>query len=173
MNQIFRITVGQDTLQGRLPPIRVGKDYWCRFHIFGVGNAAGTSSPKIWIATGEDTYFWTGEWSSEIGCWVINISTAATATVASKTYALTAFGMDADQEFFIGQAPFVVFNTIASDGVDGGTAGVPSAASRLDAIEAWIDNFADLPMFDPESARDIEMREQVQTITNKLRGAIP
>lgn len=42
--------------------------------------------------------------------------------------------------------------------------------TRLAVVEDWMAGFASLGMFDPETAYDIELREQVQAITNKLRG---
>ena len=171
MNQIFRITVGQETIQGRLPSVRVGKDYCCRFHIYGVDYSETVLPPKIWVSTGTGTLFWTGVWSETVGAWVVDVNTDATATVGAKSYALTVFSPDAaDKEYLVGQAAFVVFTTIAGGGETGGTAG-ESVFVRLAALEAWMDNFADLPMFDPESAFDIDMRTQIQTITNRLRGA--
>lgn len=169
MNQIFRITVGQDTLQGRLPSVRVGKGYSCRFFIYGVAAVDGVAGPKIWIAKGAETYFWTGVWDSTIGAWIIDINPDATATVENKTYALTAYGETEQQEFFIGQAAFVVYATIITGGETGGTAGT-SVGERLDEMIAWKDAMTALPMFDPESAYDIDLRRQVQTLTNALRG---
>ena len=167
VNQIFRITVGQETLQGRLPSIRVGKGYWCRFQIYGAEHGEGISPPKVWITTSATTYYWTGVWSAAAGAWIVDVGTDATASVATEEYALSVFG--GSREFFVGQAPFVVYNTIASGGETGGTAGI-SLDERLIALESWMSSFKNLPMFDPETAFDIDMRTQMQTVTNKLRG---
>lgn len=171
MNQIFRITVGQDTLQGRLPAVRVGAGYCCRFHIYGVDYAAGVVPPKIWVSVGTDVLYWVGEWSETVGAWIVNVNTDATATAGVKSYALTVFAEAESDEFLVGQSAFVVFNTIASGetGATGGTAGV-SIAGRVAALEAWMGLFSDLPMYDPETATDFEGRTQIQTITNRLRN---
>lgn len=171
MNQIFRITVGQDTLQGRLPAVRVGKCFCCRFHIYGVDYSAQVTPPKIWVSVGTDTLFWTGVWDETRGLWVVDVNTDATATAGAKSYALTVFSAEsATNEYLVGQAPFVVFDTILTGctGTTGGTAGT-SIGARLDAIEAWLAGLAELPMFDPMTARESELRTQVQQITNKLR----
>lgn len=170
MNQIFRITVGQETLQGRLPSVRVGKGYCCRFHIYGVDYSETTIPPKIWVAAGTETLFWTGVWSDLVGAWVVDVNTDATLTAGIKSYALTVFSPDAvDKEFLVGQAAFVVFTSVAAGGETGGTAG-DSVSARLNAIEAWMDSFTELPMFDPEGAFDIDLRTQMQAVTNMLRG---
>lgn len=171
MNQIFRITVGQDTLQGRLPAVRVGAGYCCRFHIYGVDYASGVVPPKIWISVGTDVLYWVGTWSETVGAWVVTVNTDATAVAGVKSYALTVFAEAESNEYMVGQAAFVVFDTIASGetGATGGTAGI-SISARVAALETWMESFSDLPMFDPETAYDIEMRTQIQTITNRLRN---
>lgn len=170
MNQIFRITVGQDTLGGRLAPVRVGKGYWCRFLIYGTSHAEGIPSPKIWIETDTGTFFWTGLWDASAGAWVIDVSPAAADTVVAKTYALTVFSEIEDQEFFVGQAAFVVYDTIASGGETGGTAGV-SISLRLTEIETWMSSLKELADFDPETAEDFQLREHLQAVNAKLKGA--
>lgn len=171
MNQIFRITVGPETLQGRLPPVRVGKNYCCRFHIFGVAYTAETVPPKIWITTAGTTLFWSGTWNGTLGAWVVDVNTDASAAVGSEHYALTVYGEEATNEFMVGQGAFVVYPTIVTGGeTAGGTAG-ESLGSRLEAIEAWMASFETLPAFDPATAFDIDMREQIKTITEKLNGS--
>jgi hypothetical protein len=50
---------------------------------------------------------------------------------------------------------------------------VAALTMRVEALEAILTPGASLPMFDPESAFDIDMRNQVQAITNILRGTAP
>ena len=196
MRQIFRINVGPETISGRLPPVRVGKGYCSLFHISGVANTADVPPPKIWVTTADDTKFWLGVWNDQLGLWVVDVNSDASAAIGSFAYALTMFGADSNKEYIAGQGIFTVYSTIAAGGETGGTAGESvgvllgdltdrvaalelaqpggtgenSLESRLGAIETWLTGLAELPMFDPQTARDIEMREQVQAITNKLRG---
>ena len=174
MNQIFRITVGQETLQGRLPPVRVGKGYCSLFHIYGVAHRTDVPAPRIWITTEEETLYWIASWDSEIGAWVVDVSTEATVDAAVKEYALTVFGNTLTKEYLVGQGPFVVYNNIAggtgATGATGGTAGA-SLLSRIVAMEERFASLAEIPAFDPEQAFDIDLRTQVQVIGNKLRGS--
>lgn len=179
MNQIFRINVGAETIQGRLPAFRIGKGYCCRFQISGVEYVAEGVPPKIWITTGTGesatTLFWTGAWSSELGLWVVEVNTDASAVAGVFSYALTVFGAEADKEYIVGQGSFTVYTTIAAGGETGGTAGQSVAVTladheaRIAAIEAKFEAFAGLATFDP-AAFDTDMRNQVLAITNILRG---
>ena len=165
MNQVFRITVGPETIEGRLPARRVGLNYNCRFHVAGVP-ADAAAAPKIWITTSDGT----------LGVWVVDVNTDASQVAGSYLYALTLCDDSATEEYIAGQGAFTVYTTIASGGETGGTAGesvlalITALESRVETIEARLTEFAQLEMFDPLAARDIEMREQVQTITNLLRG---
>ena len=179
MNQIFRITVGPETVQGRLPPFRIGKGYCCRFHIAGVEHVENGKPPKIWITTGTGesarTLYWTAEWNDDEGLWVVEVNTDASAVAGVFSYALTVFGVAADKEYIIGQGAFTVYTTIASGGETGGTAGqslavtVADHEARIAAIEAKFAAFAGLATFDTQ-AFDIDMRNQVLAITNILKG---
>lgn len=172
MNQIFRITVGQDTLHGRLPAVRVAKGFCSRFHIYGLAHSEEAHGPKIWVTTADDTLYWTGAWSQALGVWVVEVNTDATQAAGSKNYALTVFDESGTNEYLAGQGSFTVFSSIADPetGMTGGTAG-QSLSARVTVLEAWMESFEDLPMFDPVSAYDIDLRNQMQTVTNKLRGA--
>lgn len=182
MNQIFRITVGVETLQGRLQAVRVGKGYSCIFHISGVAYAEGEAAPKIWIGSTEaDTLFWTGVWDSEKGVWVVAVNSDASATVATRSYALTMTGDDGTgegvREYIAGQGPFTVYSNIAGGGAEGGDEGeslgeqIVALNARLLILEQRFEDLATLGMFNGEQAFDHEMRAQVEAITNKLRGA--
>lgn len=175
MNQIFRITVGQDTLQGRLPAVRVGKGYSCIFHIHGVAYAEATPPPKIWIGTSEaTTLFWTAEWDSALGIWVVSVGSDAAATTEARTYALTMNGPDG--EYIAGQGPFAVYTHVAAGGATGGTAGCSLSAQilaldgRIAVLEDRLAALTGIPAFDPELADEMEMRNQVLAIGNILRG---
>ena len=181
MNQTFRINVGQETLQGRLTAVRVGKGFPCVFYISGVENVEDVAPPKIWVGATEATArFWSGIWSDLLGLWVVTVGTNATATVGSASYAMTMFGVvpgEAEaREYIVGQGPFTVYANIAGGGGETGETGqslgeqIIELAARLDAIEARFADLATLGMFDPENAFDIDMRNQVQAITTKLRG---
>jgi hypothetical protein len=71
----------------------------------------------------------------------------------------------------------VVYANIANGGASGeGEDGtsllmmIEALTERVEALEDVLTAGAELPMFDPESAFDIDMRNQVQAITNLLRG---
>ena len=174
MNQIFRITVGPETIEGRLPTLRVGQGYYSLFHIAGVSPTE--AAPKVWITTEGDTQYWTAEWDTERGVWVATVSNAVTQVVGSYAYAVTMGGADdTDPEYIAGQGVFVVYTNIAAGGIVGkdGTSivGMISALeARIAMIESVLEAGAELGMFDPEAAYDIDMRNQVQAITNILRG---
>lgn len=190
MNQIFRITVGQETILGRLPPVRVGQGYSSLFHISGV--AATCAAPKLWITTKTvsvdpeteeeiettDTRFWTAVWSTTLGLWVVSVGNLPTQNTGSYLYAVTMCGGGQDApEYIAGQGSFVVYSNIANGGASGEGEGgtsimemIEALTERVEALEAVLTAGAELPMFDPESAFDIDMRNQVQAITNLLRG---
>jgi len=176
MNQVFRITVGQETILGRLPAVRVGRGYCCRFHIYGVEYSEETPPPKIWITTADNTLFWTGTWDSQIGAWVVEIGGDAAATVGSAyNYALTVFGADLNKQYIVGQGLFAVYDSIASGGETGGTSGtslsdqIVDLQTRLTVVEEKLAAFVSLSSFDPETSNEEALREQVRTITDILR----
>jgi len=171
VNQVYRITVGQGTLLGRLPAVRVGVGFCCRFEVYGVSHATGTVPPKIWITTADDTLYWVGVWDTRLGAWIVEVNTDATEEVASRKYALTVFGTAEDKEYFVGESSFEVIATIAGTGATGGVSG-QSVSVRLTQIEDWIGAFADIGDFDPENATDFEMREHVKAIGDKLKEAL-
>lgn len=184
VNQIFRINVGPETLQGRLQAVRVGKGYSCVFHISGVAYVEGEAALKIWIGSTEaDTLFWTGEWDSAKGLWVVTVSQQATETVATRSYALTMTGDDGTgegvREYIAGQGPFTVYDNIAAGGGEGGEDGesfgeqLAALDARILVLEQRFEDLATLGMFDGQNAYDHEMRTQIETITNKLRGTTP
>ena len=181
MNQIFRINVGPETVQGRLPAVRVGLDFGCRFHIAGVAHVADVPAPKIWITRKESsTVYWTATWDETLGLWVATIGSDASAEVGTYVYALTMYAEDGVTEFIAGQGAFAVYPTIAyTDGSATGDNGtsvwdlITALEGRLEAIETRFTAFAELGMFDAEQAFDIDMRNQVAAITTLLRGTQP
>ena len=180
MNQVFRINVGPETVQGRLPAVRVGLGFGCRFHISGVDHVADVPAPKIWITRKEAaTLYWEAVWDETLGLWVATITADAAAYVGSSyVYALTMYGEDTGTEYIAGQGTFAVYSTVAYAGATGGTGGTGSSIydlisgidARLTAVEARFTALAGLGMFDAEQAFDIELRQQVEAITNALRG---
>ena len=177
MNQIFRITVGQETIFGRLPAIRVGKGYCCRFHIFGAAYSETTPPPKIWVTTADATLFWSGVWSETLGVWIVEVGSDAAATVGSSyNYALTVFGTEANKEYIVGQGSFTVYDTIAGAGETGGTAGtslseqILDLQTRLSVVEEKLGAFLAISSFNPETSNEEALREQVKAITDILRG---
>lgn len=180
MNQIFRITIGPETILGRLPSLRVGQGYCSLFHIAGATEDGTGISPKVWISKDGDTLFWTGEWDEDRGLWVVNVGSAISSEPGTYAYAITMANADGCQ-YIAGQGVFSVYSNIASGS---GTSGddepgtsimelVAALTMRVEALEAILTPGASLPMFDPESAFDIDMRNQVQAITNILRGTAP
>ena len=178
MNQIFHITVGQDTLQGRLPTFRVGKGYCSRFEIAGVAHIADVPAPKVWVTlASKETKFWTGVWSADLGLWIVEVNSEPSGTVGSLAYAVTMFGEVADKEYIAGQGTLTVYDSVASGSGETGGATGDSVGARLIALEGRVaaienkfDVFATLATFDPQTAFDIDLRSQVQIITNILRG---
>ena len=181
MNQVFRISVGPETVQGHLPAVRVGLGFGCRFSIAGVDRVDGVPAPKIWISRKEAaTVFWEAEWDETVGMWVATIGSDATAAVGSYVYALTMFGEDIGTEFIAGQGAFSVYSSIASPATDGtGETGgtgttvqmlITALDERVTALEDKFAALAAIGMFDPVNAFDHEMRQQVADITNALRG---
>jgi hypothetical protein len=179
MNQIFRITVGQETLSGRLPTLRVGLGYCSLFHISGVSPSG--AAPKVWVSVDEESPdYWEGIWDSERGVWVVEVGNSVTATAGTYAYAITMGGAEADDpEYIAGQGAFVVYTSITCGG---GTQGEPGTSwlgllqelsERVENIEAVLEAGAVIGMFDPETAFDIDLRTQVQSITNILRGYVP
>lgn len=187
MNQIFRITVGPETIHGRLPPCRVGRTYSSVFHIAGV--APDVAPPKIWITVKEQApeppaepaapqvLYWVGEWSAKLGLWEVKVNSDPTQVVGTTPYALTVGGGAGEPEYLIGQGTYVVYDNIAAGG--GGVGGEPgntlaNAINELsDRVVELERKFADmgmLPLFNPTTAFDMDMRNQVQAITNVLRG---
>ena len=80
MDQIFRINVGPETIQGRLPAVRVGKGFCSLFHITGVAYDDTVPVPKIWIGESENTaLFWEAVWDSSLGLWVVEVGGQAAA----------------------------------------------------------------------------------------------
>ena len=176
MRQIFRINVGPETLSGRLPPVRVGKGYCSLFHISGVTNTADVPPPKIWVTTADGTKFWLGVWNDQLGLWVVDVNSDASAAIGPYAYALTMFGADSNKEYIAGQGIFTVYSTIAAGGETGGTAGISYGSliaaldGRIAALEERFAGFVELGMFDPINAYDSDLRAQVQAITTMLRG---
>ena len=182
MNQVFRINVGPETVQGRLPAVRVGLGFGCRFHISGVDHVADVPAPKIWITRKEaETLYWEAEWNETFGVWVATIGSDATADVGTYVYALTMYGDDVNAEFIAGQGAFAVYDSIAYAGGGGGTGGTGGTGSsfgdrvialetKMTAVEARFAELAGLAMFDAAQAFDYELRQQIEAITNMLRG---
>ena len=186
MNQIFRITVGPETIQGRLPTCRVGRTYSSVFHIAGV--SPDVAPPKIWVSvttpspdagTPETTttLFWTGVWSAKLGLWVVEVNNDPTQNAGSVPYALTVGGGVDKPEYIIGQGVYVVYDNIAAGGgASGGQPGdtllsrITTLEDRVTEIELKLLAMTNLPLFDPIGAFDIDMRNQVHAITNILRG---
>ena len=185
MNQIFRITVGPETIHGRLPACRVGRCYSSLFHVAGV--SPDIEPPKVWInvvtpGVGDapdttEVLYWTGEWSNTLGLWVIGVNSDPTQKTGTVPYALTVGGGDGTPEYIIGQGTFTVYDNIAAGGgCSGGDPGeslaslVAALTERVEELEARWSAMMELPMFDPQAAFDIDMRNQVQAITNILRG---
>lgn len=139
MNQIFKITVGQDTIKGVLPSIRVGQGYCSLFHISGVDGGDTAEPPKIWVTIGEDSFFWTCQWIN--GLWQCIVNDDPTRKTGIKDYAITVGG-GADEsgktnpEFLVGQGKFVVYPNIA--GSSGGEGGEPgeSVSGRIDSLDS-------------------------------------
>lgn len=181
MNQIFRINVGPETVQGRLPAVRVGLDFCCRFHIAGVPHVADVPPPKIWITRKEaSTVYWEATWDETLGLWVATIGSDASANVGTYVYALTMYGENDGSEFIAGQGAFAVYTTIAyTEGSATGGNGtsvwdlITALEGRIEAVEAKFTAFTELGMFDAEQAFDIDMRNQVAAITTLLRGTQP
>lgn len=134
MNQIFKITVGQDTIDGILPNIRVGKEYWMLFHIAGVTPQEGVAAPTVWITVGEVPYCWHGTWNSDLGVYVVNVNTTPTQTVGNKHYAITVGGSDG-ATYMVGQGNLTVYEHIAVGGHD--TESI--IFQRLDDLEGRVD----------------------------------
>ena len=186
MNQIFRINIGPETLQGRLPPVRVGHRFSSVFHVTGAGDASAIP-PRIWITVDDPnhegegqpskvTLFWIGQWNHERGLWQIHVNPDATRKVGIQFYALTIAGGTNAAEYIAGQGTFTVYQNIVVDGESGGTAGdsldarLLALTERVESLETRFAALSTLPMIDPDTAKDWEMREQVRTITNMLRG---
>lgn len=173
MNQIFRIAIGPETIEGRLPSLRVGQGYYSLFHISGVSSTE--APPKVWITTAGDTQYWEAVWDSERAVWVASVSNSVTQIVDTYAYAVTMGGATEDApEYIAGQGIFTVYSNIALGGTVGeeGTsiAGMLSELTeRVASIEAVLEAGSELTMFDPEAAYDIDLRTQVQAITNILR----
>lgn len=150
MNQIFRINVGPETVQGRLPPRRVAQHFNCRFHITGV-SADALAAPKIWVSTENGTLFWEGEFDATLGVWVVEVNGDASETVGSYAHALSIYGEEEGKEYMAGQGAFTVYASIADGGETGGTAGtsvyelVELLTARVEALESKIGK---VPMFD-------------------------
>ena len=174
MDQIFKITVGQETIDGRLPALRIGQGYASRFHIFGVGSAE--AAPKVWVGSAEDPEYWTSTWDSVIGGWIANVGTSPTEEAIGSTYAITLGGAtEGAAEYIAGQGVFTVYANIASgEGISGETGVslvglIAALALRVTAIEAQMTELATIAAFDT-GAFDSVMRTQVEAITNKLRA---
>lgn len=150
VNQVFKITVGPETIDGRLPPRRVGQHFNCRFHIGGV-SADSPTAPKIWVSTDTGSLFWIGEFDATLGVWVVEVNGDATETVGSYVYALTVYGEEAGLEYIAGQGAFSVYSSIASGGETGGTGG-ESVYELLEALTARVETLESkagkVPMFD-------------------------
>lgn len=176
MNQVFRINVGPETVLGRLPPARVGVGFSCRFHIAGVDHVADVPPPKIWVTRDDDdTLYWEAVWDNSIGLWVATIGNTASASAGSYIYALTMYGEDVGAEFIAGQGVFTAYTSIAYVGESGasGTSiggSIIALDARLTAIEDKLAELATVSTFDAAHAYDYEMRQQIEAITNILRG---
>ena len=174
MDQIFKITVGQETIEGRLPALRIGQGYASRFHIFGVGSSE--APPKVWVGSAEDPEYWTSTWDSDIGGWVAEVGTSPTEDVGEKLYAITLGGAtEGAVEYIVGQGAFTVYTNIAAGD---GTSGIPGTSPlgliaaltvRVVALESQMTELSTIPAFDI-AAYDAVMRTQVESITNKLRA---
>lgn len=182
MKQTFSITIGPETVDGRLRNVRVGKDFCCRFMIYGVSPSA-LLAPKIWITclvnNATVTKYWTSAYNESLGCYIATIGNDATSSVGTFTYAVTLFDdSDVSQEFVAGQGTFTVYQTIASvdstegGGTSGNTLSTTLAAfdGRITAIENKFARLATLSDFDPNSATDEQFRAQLETITSMLKG---
>ena len=181
MNQVFRISVGPETVKGALPPARVGLGFCCRFIITGVDNVADVPTPKIWVSRKEAaTVFWEAVWDADNAYWVATVSADAAANVGNYAYALTMFGADIGAEFIAGQGAFGVYSSIASPtggtGATGGTGltvdgKIAALEARIVALEDWRDGIAGIAQFDAANAFEYELRQQVADITNILKGS--
>ena len=150
MNQVFKITVGPETIDGRLPPRRVGQHFNCRFHVGGVA-ADSITAPKIWISTATGSLFWEGEFDATLGVWVVEVNGDATETAGSYVYALTLYGEEEGLEYIAGQGAFTVYASIADGGETGGTAGT-SVYELVEALTARVETLESkagkVPLFD-------------------------
>lgn len=178
MNQIFRITIGPETLNGKLPAVRVGQGYNSLFYISGVSSSV--RPPKVWVSANGETQFWESVWSPTEGLWVCEVGNSVTANAGGYMYAVTMNSTeDALPEYIAGQGHFVVYSNITmfsgTPGSDGQSfaSQFQALSDRLDAIEAVMFAGSTLGMFDPDEAYDYEFRNQVKSITNILRGYTP
>lgn len=151
MNQVFKITVGPETINGRLPGLRVGQGYCSVFHIAGV--SSDSEPPKVWVTVGEDSYFWVATWLD--GVWQCLVNNDPTQTVGTKDYAITMGGGDdggnTKPEYIAGQGKFTVYHNIAGSGTAGGgdngqtiTGQIAAIDGRLTIVEGQLGDFATL-----------------------------
>lgn len=153
MNQIFKITIGQDTINGKLPGLRVGQGFCSVFHIAGVDSSG--PPPKVWVTVNEDSYFWTSVWLD--GVWQCVVNAEPTQKVGTKQYAITMGGGDdgeggAKPEYIAGQGTFTVYHNIAGSGTgtEGGEGGqtitgqIAALDDRLTIVEGRLGDFATL-----------------------------
>jgi hypothetical protein len=174
MNQVFRITVGQDTLLGKLPSLRIGRGYSSVFHIAGVSPDTQLP-PKVWVSVGDPTHYRLGEWSVELRLWVVTVGNWATSETGAQVYAVTTGGDNGAAEYIVGQGAFVVYANIAfggSEGDDGTSvmAQLAALALRVAALEEWRGAFSGIATFDPNVALERDLRAQVVSITTLLKG---
>ena len=185
MNQIFRITIGQETLNGKLPSVRVGQGYCSLFYISGVSSTV--RPPKVWVSANGETFFWEAVWSELEGVWICEVGNSVTENAGGYMYAVTMNSKDdALPEYIAGQGHFIVYTNITNFSGTPGSDGQSFASQfqalwdslnatidRLTAIESVMTAGAALGMFDPDQAYDYEFRNQVKSITNILRGYVP
>ena len=174
MNQIFRTAIGPETVSGKLPSIRVGKNYCSLFHITGI--ASTEPAPKVWISVNDVTLYWEGTFDTTNGVWVVEVGNSITATAGTFAYAITMVGSnESAPEYIAGQGIFTVYSNITTNDSELGEAGTSFVAviadltSRIETLEAG--GGATLPTFNPDTAFDTELRAQVLAITNYLNGA--
>jgi len=175
MNQIFKIAIGPETVNGKLQSLRVGQGFSSRFHITGVSPNA--TAPKVWVSIEENAYYWTAVWDPLDGVWVVDVGSTVTVDTGTFDYAVTMGSDELESPHYIaGQGKFVVYPNIAITGGLEGDQGSSVVAQlndheiRITALEAAGGGGGDLPAFDPATAYDHELRAQVDAITTYLNG---
>lgn len=143
MNQIFRIAIGPETIEGKLPSLRVGQGYGSLFNISGITSVE--PAPKVWIKTDDEepAVFFEGTWDTERGLWEVDVGSSISQIAGSYLYAITVnSAVEGDPTYIAGQGSFVVYSNIASDGGDVGEAGatvlglIADLTARVGVLEA-------------------------------------